>query len=1037
MARYELVIETRGEDSSASATITRVASSLDRFGDAAARASARAQSSLGSLSSQFSQIGSVFIGGLAVQAANQIAQIGTAAIQAGFGFNDLQQRAEIAFTTMLGSADKARAMLDDLKDFAAKTPFEFSELVTASQKMLAMGFAAEQVRPTLTAIGDAVAGLGGGAGLIDQVTRAMGQMQAKGRAMSQEMLQLTEAGIPAWQILADKIGVSIPEAMKLVEKGAVDADTAIGALVDGMNSRFGGMMAKQSQTFSGVMSTLRDNATQAAATLTQPFFDLATKGIAKVNEAFASPALQAGLKSFAANLASGLESAISFITTRVIPAVQMIANAFASSNLMGALVGAFTSIGNAVNTSLVPALSEAISWIQTNLLPAFTELASWLLNAVLPALYKFEGEVISGLIPALVAFGQIVGPILGATLMAVIAILRDQVGPALQKIGDVLNTVVFPALKVFLDWLGPKLTPLLQTAAQLIGIVIVDGVQKFAAQLTMAAGQAGAFARAVGQAFQWVLERVADLVQKMGELLNLMPGGKGNDLIAFANSMRGAINELVIGVQEAVDAGTTYARVMKDDVVVAVTQASTATLSEADALRQEQLAARDAANASKAAGNEFAGMGDKALDGATKASQAAEMMSKVADKIRGMVEQALTPTTVDARLQMTGDAWDEFRLRLEAINSGTPLDQYGAAFVAQVQKMQQITGLALPDIAAKFKDFSLFANMDWLKGALESGAIDLEPIKQRINEQIQQIIGQANLMKAAFNEVWASLSSQTKLDLANALGLSPQAASNATEVFQALSGTQAQTATTTVQGTATATSALNTALSGTQTIATNLNTSLGNLPAKLSAVATAMPTLKDAGDKLNPVITITNSQFKGIAEFAEKARDTLGKLPEVVKQVADAFTTASIPMQQFEKDTLTPIANTLGAILEYMLGIISAAPDFGDALSNVDVDSAIKPGSPSPLEITLGHILGHMEDIASVAPRTFGGAVPPPFGWGAPPRDGDASAGAVNGGSTGRQVVFTGNIYVQNPANFDEFMDEINRRVETIVINGD
>ncbi len=1035
MARYELVIETRGEDSSASATITRVASSLDKFGDAAARASARAQSSLGSLSSQFSQIGSVFIGGLAVQAANQIAQIGTAAIQAGFGFNDLKQRAEIAFTTMLGSADKARAMLDDLQDFATKTPFEFSQLVEASQKMLAMGFAAEQVRPTLTAIGDAVAGLGGGSALIDQVTRAMGQMQAKGRAMSQEMLQLTEAGIPAWQILADKIGVSIPEAMKLVEKGAVDADTAIGALVDGMNDRFGGMMAKQSQTFSGVMSTLRDNATQAAATLTQPFFDLATKGVGKLNELFASPALQAGLKSFASNIASGLESAIAFITTRVIPAVQTIANAFASSNLAGAFQNEFNAIANAVNGSLLPALQQAAGWISTNLLPAFMQFSNWLGNTVLPALVNLAAAFYSTVIPAIVQFGQIVGPILGATLMAVIAILRDQVGPALQKIGDVLNTVVFPALKVFLDWVGPKLQPILQTAAQLIGIVIVEGVQKFAAQLTMAAGQAGAFARAVGQAFQWVLERVADLVQKMGELLNLMPGGKGNDLIAFANSMRGAINELVIGVQEAVDAGTTYARVMKDDVVVAVTQATTATESEADALRREQLEARDAANASKTAGNEFAGMGDKALDGATKASQAAEMMSKVADKVRGMVEQALTPTSVQDRLQMTGDAWDEFRLRLEAINSGTPLDQYGAAFVAQVQKMQQITGLALPDIAAKFKDFSLFANMDWLKGALESGAIDLEPIKQRINEQIQQIIGQANLMKAAFNEVWASLSSQTKLDLANALGLSPQAASNATQVFQALSGTQAQTATTTVQGTATATSALNTALSGTQTLANNVATALGNVPAKMLAVQNAETPFRETTLKLNDALSINNAQLKSMFDYLEKARGSMAQTPAALTALTTAFTEASTPMQAFNDNTLRPIANTLGAILEYMRGIIAAAPDFGDALSNVDVDSAIKPGSPSPLEITLGHILGHMEDIASVAPRTFSGAVPPPFGFNAGQTAADTSA--VNGGSAGRQIVFTGNIYVQNPANFDAFMEEINRRVDTIVVNGD
>ena len=66
------------------------------------------------------------------------------------------QQARIGFTNMLGSADKADTMLKQLSDFAAKTPFEFPELVKSSQRMMAMGFAAKDVIPTLTAVGDAV-----------------------------------------------------------------------------------------------------------------------------------------------------------------------------------------------------------------------------------------------------------------------------------------------------------------------------------------------------------------------------------------------------------------------------------------------------------------------------------------------------------------------------------------------------------------------------------------------------------------------------------------------------------------------------------------------------------------------------------------------------------------------------------------------------------------------------------------------------------------------------------------------------------------
>ena len=120
------------------------------------------------------------------------------------------EQTKIAFDTMLGSGVEAQAFLEELEAFAASTPFEFRDLTDAAKKMMALGFSAEQVIPTLTAIGDSVAGLGGGAEMINRVTLALGQMQAKGKVSAQEMQQLAEAGIPAWQMLADKIGVSIP-----------------------------------------------------------------------------------------------------------------------------------------------------------------------------------------------------------------------------------------------------------------------------------------------------------------------------------------------------------------------------------------------------------------------------------------------------------------------------------------------------------------------------------------------------------------------------------------------------------------------------------------------------------------------------------------------------------------------------------------------------------------------------------------------------------------------------------------------------------
>jgi tape measure domain-containing protein len=188
------------------------------------------------------------------------AGLGAAAV-AGVKLASDWEQAEIAFTTMLGSSEAAKDMLNDLAILAAKTPFELPGLVDASKKMLAFGFTADQIIPSITAIGDAVAGLGGGADVIDRVTRAIGQMQAKGKVSAQEMNQLAENGIPAWEILAEKIGTDIPTAMKRAETTGISAAIGVDAILTGLSDRFGGMMQKQAETIGGLFSTAKDNVT--------------------------------------------------------------------------------------------------------------------------------------------------------------------------------------------------------------------------------------------------------------------------------------------------------------------------------------------------------------------------------------------------------------------------------------------------------------------------------------------------------------------------------------------------------------------------------------------------------------------------------------------------------------------------------------------------------------------------------------------------------------------------------------------------------
>jgi len=215
-------------------------------------------SALDRASARFEQMsGKMLAGGAALSAGvtAPLAMLGNAAV----GMASQLQTAEIGFTTMLGSAERAGSFLEELKDFAARTPFEFPDLVTAAQRMMALGFEAKDVVPTMTAVGNAAAGLGGGADLINRITLALGQMRAKGKVSGEEMRQLAEAGIPAWGILAKAIGKTEAEAMKLAQKGAFTVGEVLPVLIQGINQRFAGLMENFSTTVMGRWSNLKDS----------------------------------------------------------------------------------------------------------------------------------------------------------------------------------------------------------------------------------------------------------------------------------------------------------------------------------------------------------------------------------------------------------------------------------------------------------------------------------------------------------------------------------------------------------------------------------------------------------------------------------------------------------------------------------------------------------------------------------------------------------------------------------------------------------
>ena len=167
------------------------------------------------------------------------------------------QQLEVAFETMLGSKSKADALMGQLIDTAAKTPFEMSEVAEASKMLLAYGMEGNKVNETLIRLGDIAAGL---SMPLKDLAFLYGTTMVQGRLYTQDLNQFLGRGIPLTDELAKQFGKNKSEVKKLVEEGKIgfpEVQKAIEALT-GEGSKFGGLMDKQSKTISGQMSNIED-----------------------------------------------------------------------------------------------------------------------------------------------------------------------------------------------------------------------------------------------------------------------------------------------------------------------------------------------------------------------------------------------------------------------------------------------------------------------------------------------------------------------------------------------------------------------------------------------------------------------------------------------------------------------------------------------------------------------------------------------------------------------------------------------------------
>lgn len=347
-----------------------------------------------------------------------------------------------SFDTLTGSAEKGGKLFKEIFDFAAKTPFETSELSKATETMLGFGLAQEDVLPNLKILGDISLG---NKERLQQLALAFSQVSATGRLTGQDLLQMVNAGFNPLQVISEKTGVSLADLKKRMEKGAISADMVKEAMVSATSEggRFFEGMEKGAQTLAGLRSTFND----LVATTTRSLVGLSETG----------EIIEGGLID---KLKDGFQQLNTFLTENQGAIKKFVEDGINLIIKNGPILAGIIAGG------ITPAIIGLGIAIATSPLTAFIA-AGAALGVILPKIVEHFGgwnEIMNQIRPVFETF---------------VKIAQEQFFPMLVSIGEIVKNVLIPELQKLWEVLGPILTPVLKALGFLLAGFLVGAIASF------------------------------------------------------------------------------------------------------------------------------------------------------------------------------------------------------------------------------------------------------------------------------------------------------------------------------------------------------------------------------------------------------------------------------------------------------------------------------------------------------------------------------------------------------------------------------
>lgn len=387
--------------------------------------------------------------GVAVAAVEAVTAAIGAGVVAGVKYNASIESYQTSFEVMTGSAEKAAEVIDKLKKVGAETPFELPDLADTTQLLMNYGFSADEAMDKMMMLGDISQG---SAEKMSRIATAYGQMSSAGKVSLEDVKQMIEAGFNPLQEISESTGESMASLYDRISKGTISVDeiTASMQRATSEGGKYFQSMEKQSQTFSGLISTLKDNAQQLLGEVVKPISDgltesllpAAISAIEQLTQGFEENGVS-GMIQAAGNIVNGLFTGMTENAPMLISTGMELLNQF----LLGIATGIpeLLTKGFEIVTQLALGILQNLPQLITQGAEVITNFISGILSS-LPSVLQSGADMILNLLHGLVQNAPQIITQAGVMIADFASAIGERLPDILQKgieiIGELLAGII-------------------------------------------------------------------------------------------------------------------------------------------------------------------------------------------------------------------------------------------------------------------------------------------------------------------------------------------------------------------------------------------------------------------------------------------------------------------------------------------------------------------------------------------------------------------------------------------------------------------